>query len=178
MNVNAKRYTGVLCRVMDAALSVSGHILGACVVLVQVLNITTYLYRTPNRAPWAMLLQALLYAGIACAAASFLLFILAEFATVSKPYLDGLPKRIKIRKVRSAILAALAFAGIAVSFIMWGGTGQTFTGDPWWYALGRASFRAAVMAAIADALQKMAYERFLAISKKNMDTFDFYGRPC
>lgn len=159
MDTKAKWIIGVLCKKIDTAVCVSGHFLAVGIVIAQIASVTTVLYRTEHKLYWAIYIDCVCYICIACALLAILFAVLSKFIVFPKDYLKKIQRRDKIYKTEIAIVWVLYFLSLAVSMVMWGGTGQTFTGDPWWYHAGRSLMFPAAAFLFTRQMQRLAFER-------------------
>ena len=149
-----------VCNLLEFILVFPGHILILMHLTAQVLAITTYLYHVDhNRLFWDSYLLSIFYSGIASAALAFLFVILSHYCEIfSSGALKKLPIKTKICVIESYVLSGLSMISGGVSMFMWGGTGQHFTGDPWWGYVGHISFVSGILWGMSRYSLKLGYE--------------------
>lgn len=167
MNTRMKWMLGILLQIMDTVICAIGHCLTVGIIFTQTVSITTIIYRTEHRLFWAVYIDSILYICIACAVSAFLLLIFTEFAIFPKQILKKLKKRDKIYNAEIVILCVLCFVALAVADVMLKWKWQTFTGDPWWYAVRRSLIAPVALFGFCRAFQMTAYNMIESSFDKN-----------
>lgn len=169
MKLLIKSCIGCACKMLEFILVFPGHILILMHLLAQVLTITTYLYHVEHsRLFWNFYLLVIFCSGIASAVLAFLFEISSHYCVFFSPDdLKKLPVKIKISHIESNVLKALTIMSAFVATFMWGGTGQNFTGDPWWLYVGHVSFVSGTLWAMSRYLLKLGYEKMFKTLTNN-----------
>ena len=171
MNTKIKWMIGSLYQIIENCICVVGHLMAVALVIALVASITTILYHTGHRIFWANYISFVSAICIICAASSVINFVLAEFAVFPEQLSQKLQKRAKSYKVEITIVFVLCFISIVRWMFLMGGTGQTFTGDPWWYPVGRTVHFIAWCILFTRILQQITYDSI----KKRFDEDTFHG---
>lgn len=162
MNAKIRWTIGGLCQIIDNCICTVGHCMAVGVVIPLMASITTLLYYTEHRLFWANYITCVGHVCIICAVSSVLYYVLAGFSTFPKQLSKKLQKRIKSYCVEINIVFVLCFISIIRWMFLMGGTGQTFTGDPWWYPIGRSVHFIAWCVLCTRVLQHRAYDSIIS----------------